>query len=36
MVVNAELLTSPEGRRGEIRWLGSKELGLPSEMPNLA
>jgi len=27
--VHAELLFSPEGRRGEITWLGSSDLGLP-------
>jgi hypothetical protein len=29
MMVHVELLTSPEGKRDELRWLGSKHLGLP-------
>jgi hypothetical protein len=28
-MVHAELLTPPEGRGGQIRWLGSNDLGLP-------
>jgi hypothetical protein len=28
-MVHAELLYSPEGREGQIRWLGSDDLGLP-------
>jgi hypothetical protein len=28
-MVRAELLNSPEGRGGQIRWLGSDDLGLP-------
>jgi hypothetical protein len=28
-MVHAELLNSPEGREGQIRWLGSDDLGLP-------
>jgi hypothetical protein len=32
-MVHAELLSSPEGKRGELRWLGSEDLGLPSPLP---
>ena len=32
-MVHAELLYSPEGKRGELRWLGSEDLGLPSARP---
>jgi hypothetical protein len=33
MMVHAELLCSPEAKRGELRWLGSRDLGLPSVLP---
>ncbi|WP_425280303.1 DUF6968 family protein [Methyloferula stellata] len=29
-MVHAELLYSQEGRLDELRWLGSKDLGLPN------
>jgi hypothetical protein len=28
-MAHAQLLTSPEGKAGELRWLGEEELGLP-------
>jgi hypothetical protein len=29
-MVHAELVSSPAGRRGELRWLGTKDLGFPA------
>ena len=32
MKAHVELECSPEGKRGELRWLGSEDLGLPSAL----
>jgi Domain of unknown function (DUF6968) len=28
-MAHADLVSSPEGKRGELSWLGSRDLGLP-------